>query len=115
MYCSERTRDVKDGVRKYAFLVLGEKVSIRALSIAQRVKLLHDGLSDRVPSVKQACYSKLLLTWVKSCDENILKLLTSLDVENSAKTAENVVNELLKGEDHTLHSGIIMNVSLFCP
>lgn len=95
---SERTRDVKDAVRKYAFFVLGTKVGIRALSIAQRVQLLHDGLNDRVPSVKQSCYSRLLLSWVKSCDENIIKLLELLDVENSVKTVETVVKELLKGK-----------------
>jgi condensin complex subunit 3 len=87
-------------VRKYAFVVLGEKVSIKPLSIAQRVQLLHDGLNDRVTSVKQACYSKLLLSWIKACDENILKLLALLDVENSVKTAETVVKELLKGKLH---------------
>jgi condensin complex subunit 3 len=80
---------------------LAEKVSIRALSIAQRVKLLHDGLNDRVPSVKQVCYSKLLLSWVRACDENILRLLALLDVENSVKTAETVVKELLKGKPGT--------------
>ena len=96
-YILERTRDIKDVVRKYAFVVLGEKVGIKALSIAQRVKLLHDGLNDRVPSVKQVCYTKLLLSWVRACDENILKLLALLDVENSVKTAETVVKELLKG------------------
>lgn len=84
-------------MRKYAFVLLGEKVSIKVLSVAQRNKLLHDGLNERVPSVKQACYSKLLLSWVKACDENILKFLALLDVENSAKTAETVVMELLKG------------------
>ena len=83
---------------------MGEKVGIKALSIAQRVKLLHDGLNERVASVKQVCYSKLLLSWVRACDENILKLLALLDVENSAKTAETVVKELLKGKlnGHTL-------------
>ena len=77
--------------------MLGQKVSIKALSIAQRVKLLQNGLNDRVASVQQTCYSKLLLSWVKACDENILKLLALLDVENSVKTAETVVKELLKG------------------
>ena len=43
----ERTRDVKDTVRKMAYNVLGEKVHIKALSIANRVQLLHDGLTDR--------------------------------------------------------------------
>lgn len=43
----ERTRDVKETTRKLAFQVLSEKVHIKALTIAQRVKLLQDGLNDR--------------------------------------------------------------------
>ncbi|XP_028390822.1 condensin complex subunit 3-like [Dendronephthya gigantea] len=108
-YIVERTRDIKDAVRKYAFFVLGTKVSIRALTIAQRVQLLHDGLNDRVQSVKQSCYSKLLLSWVKSCDENIIKLLELLDIENSVKTAETVVKELLKG---TANDALLFHVKL---
>ncbi|XP_046850620.1 condensin complex subunit 3-like isoform X2 [Xenia sp. Carnegie-2017] len=96
-YLLERTRDVKDSVRKCAFQILGHRVGIRALTIAQRVKILHDGLNDRVESVKQACYSKLLLEWMKQfCNNSIPKLLALLDVENSLKTSEIVVNELLK-------------------
>ena len=43
----ERTRDVKDTVRKLAFQVISEKIHIRAFTIAQRVRLLQDGLHDR--------------------------------------------------------------------
>lgn len=43
----ERTRDVKDPVRRLAYNVISEKIHIRALTIAQRVRLLHDGLNDR--------------------------------------------------------------------
>lgn len=42
-----RTRDVRDSVRKTAYTVMGEKIHIKALSIANRVRLLHDGLTDR--------------------------------------------------------------------
>ena len=43
----DRTRDVKDVVRKLAYNVISEKIHIRALTIAQRVRLLQDGLNDR--------------------------------------------------------------------
>ena len=43
----ERTRDVNYNVRHMAYTVLGEKVHIKALSIAQRIQLLQDGLNDR--------------------------------------------------------------------
>ena len=44
----ERTRDVKDTIRKRAYQVLADKVHIKALTIAQRVRLLQTGLGDRV-------------------------------------------------------------------
>ena len=43
----ERTRDVKDTVRRTAFIVISEKIPVRALEIEQRIKLLQDGLNDR--------------------------------------------------------------------
>lgn len=43
----ERTRDVKDAVRRLAYKVIAEKIHVRALTIAQRVRLLRQGLSDR--------------------------------------------------------------------
>ena len=43
----ERVRDVKDVVRRTAYAVIAEKVHVRALTIAQRVKLIQTGLNDR--------------------------------------------------------------------
>jgi len=42
----ERTRDVKDTVRRHAYVVL-TKISIRSLTIKQRERLLREGLMDR--------------------------------------------------------------------
>ena len=42
-----RTRDVKETVRKVAYEVLSEKIHIKALSIALRLQLVNEGLSDR--------------------------------------------------------------------
>ena len=42
----ERTRDVKDTVRRHAYLVLS-KLNIRSLTIRQRERLLREGLKDR--------------------------------------------------------------------
>ena len=47
----ERTRDVKDVVRRLAYKVIGEKIHVRALTIAQRVRLLRQGLADRTGSL----------------------------------------------------------------
>jgi len=43
----ERTRDVKDVVRRLAYKVIAERIHVRALTIAQRVRLLRSGLNDR--------------------------------------------------------------------
>ncbi|XP_022086528.1 condensin complex subunit 3-like isoform X2 [Acanthaster planci] len=84
----DRTRDVKDTIRKAAFQVLAEKVHIKALTIAQRVQLLQDGLTDRSDMVRDTCSGKLLQAWLRIFDGNVLELLGCLDVENSCKTAE---------------------------
>ena len=44
----ERTHDVKESVRRLAYQMLAEKVHMKALTIAQRIRLLQDGLNDRV-------------------------------------------------------------------
>ncbi|XP_042572545.1 condensin complex subunit 3-like isoform X3 [Cyprinus carpio] len=83
----KRTRDVKEKVRKLAYQVLAEKVHIRALSIAQRVSLLHEGLSDSADSVKEVVKTHLLPAWLRMQQGDVLQLLHRLDVENCAETA----------------------------
>ncbi|XP_071792780.1 condensin complex subunit 3-like [Asterias amurensis] len=92
----ELTHDVKEVIRKTAYQVLAEKVHIKALTIAQRVRLLQDGLTDRADSVKDACAGKLLQAWLRIYDGNVLDLLGCLDVENSCKTAELALNVIFK-------------------
>jgi len=92
----ERTRDVKDTVRRTAFNVIAEKIPLRALTIEQRIKLLQDGLNDRSDLVRIACASKLLQTWLLACDGSTLKLLDRLDVQASVKTCDSAIKELFK-------------------
>ncbi|XP_033756629.1 LOW QUALITY PROTEIN: condensin complex subunit 3-like [Pecten maximus] len=91
-----RTRDVNDTVRKMAYMVMGEKVHIKALSIAHRIQLLQDGLTDTADSVKDACAAKLLQAWLRMLEGNALDLLSSLDVETSSETCELVMYALFK-------------------
>lgn len=56
----ERTRDVDDSIRKQAYHVIAEKVNIRALTIAQRVRLLQEGLTDRAGESHLIIYKHLL-------------------------------------------------------
>ncbi|XP_032840453.1 condensin complex subunit 3 isoform X2 [Tyto alba] len=87
-----RTMDVKEAVRKLAYEVLSEKVHMRALSIAQRVKLLQQGLNDRSDAVKEVIKKKLLQAWLQLTEGNVLELLHRLDVENCPEVAIPVLN-----------------------
>uniref|UniRef100_UPI00398E89FD condensin complex subunit 3 isoform X2 n=1 Tax=Pristiophorus japonicus TaxID=55135 RepID=UPI00398E89FD len=89
-----RTMDVKENVRKLAYEVLAEKIHIKAFSIAQRVKLLKQGLSDRSDAVKQVVQKKLLQAWLRTMDGNVLDLLHRLDVENCVDVAVSALNVL---------------------
>ncbi|XP_040148537.2 condensin complex subunit 3 isoform X2 [Ictidomys tridecemlineatus] len=89
-----RTKDVKESVRKLAYQVLAEKVHMRAMSIAQRVMILQQGLNDRSDAVKQAIQKHLLRGWLRFTEGNILELLHRLDVENSSEVAVSVLNAL---------------------
>ncbi|XP_071599976.1 condensin complex subunit 3 [Heliangelus exortis] len=87
-----RTMDVKESVRKLAYEVLAEKVHMRALSIAQRVKLLEQGLNDRSDAVKEVMKKKLLQSWLQLTEGDVLELLHRLDVENCPEVAASVLN-----------------------
>uniref|UniRef100_A0A8C3T9R9 Non-SMC condensin I complex subunit G n=2 Tax=Chelydra serpentina TaxID=8475 RepID=A0A8C3T9R9_CHESE len=89
-----RTMDVKEAVRKLAYEVLAEKVHMRALSIAQRVKLLQQGLNDRSDAVKEVVQKKLLQAWLRLTEGDVLELLHRLDVENCPKVAVSVLNAM---------------------
>uniref|UniRef100_A0A8C3QVI0 Non-SMC condensin I complex subunit G n=1 Tax=Cyanoderma ruficeps TaxID=181631 RepID=A0A8C3QVI0_9PASS len=89
-----RTMDVKEAVRKLAYEVLAEKVHMRALTIAQRVKLLQQGLNDRSDAVKEVMKKKLLEAWLKFTEGDVLELLHRLDVENCPEVAIPVLNAI---------------------
>ncbi|XP_057699600.1 condensin complex subunit 3 isoform X1 [Corythoichthys intestinalis] len=95
----KRTRDVKENVRKLAYQVLADKVHVKALSIAQRVSLLEQGLNDISEGVREMVCSRLLPAWLLRLDGNIMELLHRLDVENCAQTALDMLNTIFKGMD----------------
>ncbi|KAL2084401.1 hypothetical protein ACEWY4_019919 [Coilia grayii] len=90
----KRTRDVKERVRKLAYEVLAEKVHMRALTIAQRVSLLQQGLHDPSEVVKDVVKSKLLPAWLRLVDGKVLDLLHKLDVENFTEITSEVLHAL---------------------
>ncbi|KAM9027690.1 condensin complex subunit 3 [Ara ararauna] len=89
-----RTMDVKEAVRKLAYEVLAEKVHMRALSIAQRVKLLQQGLNDRSEAVKEVIKKKVLQAWLQMTEGDVLEFLHRLDVENCPEVATPVLNAM---------------------
>ncbi|XP_037114328.1 condensin complex subunit 3 isoform X1 [Syngnathus acus] len=95
----KRTRDVKENVRKQAYQVLADKVYVRALSIAQRVSLLEQGLHDTSEAVKEVVCTSLLPAWLRGLDGNAVELLHKLDVENCAETALEMLTAIFKGMD----------------
>ncbi|XP_045585282.2 condensin complex subunit 3 isoform X1 [Procambarus clarkii] len=84
----ERTRDVRDLVRRQAYSVLSQKVHLRSLTIAQRVRLISEGLKDRSDMVRSCVEKNLIQAWLRMVDGNVLDLLTCLDVEASVTEAE---------------------------
>ncbi|KAM7419228.1 hypothetical protein PAMA_016375 [Pampus argenteus] len=93
----KRTRDIKENVRKLAFQVMADKVHIKALTIAQRVSLLQQGLHDTSEAVKEVVCSRLLPAWLLRLDGDIIELLHRLDVENCSKTALDTLKAIFKG------------------
>ncbi|NXF88118.1 CND3 protein, partial [Eubucco bourcierii] len=87
-----RTMDVKEAVRKLSYEVLAEKVHMRALSIAQRVKLLQQGFNDRSGAVREVVKKKLLQAWLQFTEGNVLELLHRLDVENCSEVATQLLD-----------------------
>lgn len=93
----KRTRDIKENVRKLAYQVLADKVHIKALTIAQRVSLLQQGLHDPSEAVKEVVCSCLLPSWLRRLDGDVIELLHRLDVENCAQTALDTLKTIFKG------------------
>ncbi|KAM8879313.1 condensin complex subunit 3 isoform 3-T6 [Spinachia spinachia] len=104
----KRTRDIKESVRKLAYQVLAEKVHIKALTIAQRVRLLQQGLHDTSEAVREVVCSRLLPAWLLRLDGNVTELLHRLDVENCAQTAMDTLQAVFRGAttEELLHNGV---------
>ncbi|KAK1887061.1 Condensin complex subunit 3 [Dissostichus eleginoides] len=102
----KRTRDIKENVRKLAYQVLADKVHIKALTIAQRVTLLQQGLRDTSETVKEMVSSRLLPAWLLRVEGNVIGLLHKLDVENCADTALETLKAIFRS---TLTEELLQN------
>uniref|UniRef100_A0AAZ3QJA7 UVR domain-containing protein n=1 Tax=Oncorhynchus tshawytscha TaxID=74940 RepID=A0AAZ3QJA7_ONCTS len=113
----KRTRDVKESVRKLAYQVLSDKVHIRALSIAQRVSLLQQGLHDAAESVREVVQVRLLPAWLNLLQGDVLELLHKLDVENCSQTALDTLTALFTHtpQDQLLHHRLQLDDRMLVP
>ena len=94
------TRDKAATVRKEAYRYIKQKVDVAALSVADRLKLLQEGLKDRAPDVRKECVAMLCESWfdgkADSKLEAALTLLGQLDVVTSAETCTAAMIEVIK-------------------
>ena len=93
---------MKDAVRKSAYELLAEKIKIKSLTIAQRLRLLENGLNDRSKIVKEACIGKLMKAWLQDLDNHVDRLLKCLHIESSPETAVLALNALFQGRVYML-------------
>eukprot|EP00026_Physarum_polycephalum_P000606 Phypoly_transcript_00607.p1 GENE.Phypoly_transcript_00607~~Phypoly_transcript_00607.p1 ORF type:complete len:1416 (+),score=260.93 Phypoly_transcript_00607:45-4250(+) len=101
-YILQRSHDLCDEIRKETYQLIGRKVDVRALTIAQRQQLLEAGLQDRSDEVRKAVVC-MAAGWLSADKENgiggIEWLLRCLDVENDGESvARMVIQELYKAE-----------------
>lgn len=95
----QRTRDVKDVVRKLAYERIADKIPVVYLSIKQRTSLAGSGLNDSSESVRTVVSQKLIPTWLKHCKGKVADLLRLLDIHGSEQAIETLLKELLKQQD----------------
>lgn len=91
-----RIRDVKDSVRKAAFIKIADRISITTLTMDQRSFIIREGLKDRNPSVRKVVEKQLIISWVKACNENLISLLTLFDIEMEPEIIEMMLKVIFR-------------------
>lgn len=92
----ERSRDIREAVRKRAYERIAEKVPVKYLKIKQRTALLDGGLNDPSNAVRQVVVENLIPAWLKHCQDSVAVLVKLLDVHGSEKVVEALLMALLK-------------------
>ncbi|EDQ91232.1 uncharacterized protein MONBRDRAFT_31472 [Monosiga brevicollis MX1] len=106
-----RSRDIKTPVRVAFFkAMLDQAVHYKAISVAQRVALLRDGLLEREDAVRKQA-TKLALSWFRLAG-GLDALLDAIDVELNVEVAEALCQAILNSEDVTMEA---LNLSALSP
>ena len=98
--------------------MISQKIHLKSLTIAQRVRLISEGLKDRHEMVQNCVKKKLIPSWLRMLDGNVLDLLTCLDVEASIKEAELILKtifEIIPFPDLVENIGLIKQQRLVSP
>lgn len=75
-----KTRDTNSRIREIAFKKIAKWIDFKELTIDQRLTLLNNGFKDRNETVKQTVRNFLVPAWIKSYEDDIIHLLSDLDV-----------------------------------
>ncbi|XP_050715054.1 condensin complex subunit 3-like [Eriocheir sinensis] len=92
----DRIRDTRELVRHQAYKVISQKIHLKSLTIAQRVRLISEGLKDRHEMVRNCVKKQLIPSWLRQSGGKVLDFLTCLDVEASVKEAELVLKTIFE-------------------
>jgi len=83
-YIIERAQDTDTSIRRCFYLTAMKNISIQALTMSQREKILGWGLYDREVSVQKACKHLLCEKWINDdCKRDLVKFLNYFDVMTS--------------------------------
>ncbi|KAF8560824.1 hypothetical protein P879_08770 [Paragonimus westermani] len=96
----ERCRDLSDTVRRTAYKILTARSVLRPLSIAKRIRILQDGLTDRSAEVRQAA-QELVLAWFNATNRDPIHLLRRLDTEGVPETSQLMLDNLFAALSET--------------
>ncbi|XP_054278540.1 condensin complex subunit 3 isoform X2 [Macrosteles quadrilineatus] len=93
-----RMNDVKDTVRKEAYIVIGRFV-IRQFTIKQRQLILENGLGDRSELIRDYVKTSLIPSWLKYFNHNYQEFLECIHVEKIVDTSMKLLKAVF-GKQH---------------
>ena len=100
-YFIDATRDIKDLIRKTAYIQIAQKFDIKSFTIEQRLTILKNGLKDRCLAVRKVVESVVINSWLNSMtnpnqtnpksSDNLVQLLIALDIQTDIDLIEKMV------------------------
>lgn len=101
----KKIRDEKSVVRKAAFEKFAEIDDLELLKPEDRVDVLKQGLSDRIPTVRDYVKETLLQSWLNKCNNDLYILITQLGWKPSTlveKVLQILFDKFINIEDEKL-------------